>query len=56
MDILKENVLKRKRLVLIYKNLLSQLPGISFQKIEVKSRSSFKDFSILPISGRVSVK
>lgn len=42
-----ENVARRNKLVEYYKSRLSVIPGISFQKIEPTSRSSYKDFSIL---------
>lgn len=44
---LEKNVVKRRNLVVLYKSLLADFPGISFQKIEPGNRSSFKDFSIL---------
>lgn len=44
---IEENVTRRNKLVELYKNNLAQLLGISFQKIEPLSRSSYKDFSIL---------
>ncbi len=44
---LEKNVIKRRKLVALYKSLLADVPGISFQKIEPDSQSSFKDFSIL---------
>lgn len=44
---LEKNVIRRNRVVKLYKKLLSKLPGIKFQKIQKDDRSSFKDFSIL---------
>ena len=44
---LEKNVAQRNRIAQLYKKLLADLPGISFQKIAAGSRSSFKDFSIL---------
>jgi dTDP-4-amino-4,6-dideoxygalactose transaminase len=44
---LSSNVLKRNRLVDIYRFFLGKLPGITFQKVEPGTRSTFKDFSIL---------
>ncbi|MEA3493468.1 MAG: DegT/DnrJ/EryC1/StrS family aminotransferase [Candidatus Margulisiibacteriota bacterium] len=44
---LDKNVKKRNRAVRLYKKLLSNLPGIGFQKIDRNDQSSFKDFSIL---------
>jgi dTDP-4-amino-4,6-dideoxygalactose transaminase len=41
------NVLKRNRLVDVYRFFLGKLPGIAFQKVELGTRSTFKDFSIL---------
>lgn len=43
---LEKNTAKRNKLVTLYKQLLTSVPGISFQKIEAGNRSSFKDFSI----------
>lgn len=43
---LEKNVLRRNRMVRLYKDMLSEIPGISFQKIEKNDRSSYKDFSI----------
>jgi dTDP-4-amino-4,6-dideoxygalactose transaminase len=47
LEILEKNVLKRQELVSSYKSRLNKLPGISFQKIEENSRSSYKDFAII---------
>lgn len=43
---LEKNTAKRNKLAKLYKQLLSKIPGISFQTIEDGNRSSFKDFSI----------
>lgn len=44
---LDENVTNRQELVKVYKKILSELPGLSFQQIEADSRSSYKDFAIV---------
>ncbi|MBI2463485.1 DegT/DnrJ/EryC1/StrS family aminotransferase [Candidatus Peregrinibacteria bacterium] len=43
---LEKNVVRRNKMVELYKKFLSKIPGISFQKIESGNRSSYKDFSI----------
>lgn len=43
---LEKNTANRGQLVKLYKELLSKIPGITFQKIEDGDRSSFKDFSV----------
>lgn len=52
LEMLEENVERRNKIVILYKALLSDLPGISFQKIEDGNRSSYKDFSILIDEGK----
>jgi len=47
LKMLERNVAKRNKLAGIYRQLLGNLPGITFQKIEAGNRSSYKDFSIL---------
>lgn len=42
-----ENITKRNRLAELYKSRLSNVPGVSFQRIRPEDRSSYKDFSIL---------
>ncbi len=44
---LNKNVLRRKKMVELYKKELKNIPGISFQKIEQGNQSSYKDFSII---------
>jgi len=44
---LEKNIISRNHLAGIYRSLLGQLPGISFQTVEKEDRSSYKDFSIL---------
>lgn len=44
---LDKNVARRNQVARLYKEQLSSVPGISFQKIEEGDQSSFKDFSIL---------
>ena len=44
---LEANAVRRNELVAFYKELLSQVPGISFQTINPLGRSSYKDFTIL---------
>jgi dTDP-4-amino-4,6-dideoxygalactose transaminase len=44
---LKANVAKRNKLVNLYKSILSEIPGISFQLIKDGNQSNFKDFSVL---------
>jgi len=43
---IERNILSRHQKVVLYKSLLSKVPGISFQKIEHQSRTTYKDFSI----------
>jgi dTDP-4-amino-4,6-dideoxygalactose transaminase len=43
---IEQNIMSRHQNVSIYKSLLSEIPGVSFQKIEPKSRTTYKDFSI----------
>lgn len=43
---LEKNVIRRNKMVELYKKFLSKIPGISFQRIERGNRSSYKDFSI----------
>lgn len=43
---IERNILSRHQKVSLYKSLLSKVPGISFQKIEHQSRTTYKDFSI----------
>ncbi|MDD5421886.1 MAG: DegT/DnrJ/EryC1/StrS family aminotransferase [Candidatus Omnitrophota bacterium] len=47
LDLLEENARRRNRLAGLYKELLSGIPGLSFQKIDKSLRSSYKDFSVL---------
>lgn len=47
LEMLEDNVKKRNKLVTIYKQRLSTLPGVNFQEIEPSNRSTYKDFSIL---------
>jgi len=47
LKMLNRNVKKRTEMVQLYKKYLSELPGISFQKIKSGNQSSYKDFSIL---------
>ena len=47
LNILEENAVLRNKLAELYKNELSSVPGISFQKIKEGNRSSYKDFAIL---------
>ena len=47
LEMLEQNVNRRQELATQYKKRLGKLPGVSFQKIEKKSRSSYKDFAIL---------
>jgi len=44
---LEANAVKRNELVAFYKEMLSRIPGISFQTINPLGRSSYKDFTIL---------
>ncbi len=44
---LNENTELRNYLASVYKQYLSHIPGISFQKINPSGKSSYKDFSIL---------
>lgn len=44
---LKRNVERRNRSAARYIELLSSLPGVSFQKIDEGNRSTYKDFTIL---------
>ena len=44
---LERNVVHRAKLVRLYKKLLSDVPGIHFQKVANYDRSSFKDFSMV---------
>ncbi len=46
LEMLEENASRRNELVKMYKDRLSKVPGISFQKIGKGCRSSFKDFSL----------
>lgn len=46
LKLLDKNVADRNRLMKLYKELLSEVPGIGFQKIDAADRSSCKDFSI----------
>lgn len=46
LKMLEKNVIRRNRLVDIYKQGLSSIPGIEFQSIDPNDRSTFKDFSI----------
>jgi dTDP-4-amino-4,6-dideoxygalactose transaminase len=43
---LNNNVLARNRLVKIYKQLLKNIPGITYQQIPENCQSSFKDFAL----------
>ncbi|MFX0036485.1 MAG: DegT/DnrJ/EryC1/StrS family aminotransferase [Candidatus Hermodarchaeota archaeon] len=47
LEMLEVNIARRQKIVEYYKEHLSRLPGITFQKIEDNSRSSYKDFSII---------
>lgn len=47
LKMLKNNVKRRNTMVRLYKELLSKIPGIKFQKINARNQSSFKDFSIM---------
>src|SRR3990167_6195499 len=46
LKMLEKNVAARNKTAKMYRKLLSRTPGISFQSIDNKNRSSFKDFSI----------
>jgi dTDP-4-amino-4,6-dideoxygalactose transaminase len=46
LDLLEAEALRRNRLAAIYRRLLGELPGVSFQLIGYDDRSSYKDFSI----------
>ncbi len=46
LKLLEKNVVRRNEIVKIYKAELSKIPGIKFQSIDPKDRSTFKDFSI----------
>lgn len=43
---LEKNVIRRNKIVELYKKRLSKLPGLRYQKIAKDDRCSFKDFSI----------
>lgn len=43
---LDKNVRRRQKMAQLYKSLLKDIPGLSFQKIEKKNQSSFKDLSV----------
>jgi dTDP-4-amino-4,6-dideoxygalactose transaminase len=47
LETLEENVLARNRLVELYRQRLSALPGITFQQIDPADRCSFKDLTIM---------
>ena len=47
LKMLEKNVARRNIIVELYKKLLFGIPGIIFQKIKERNRSSYKDFSIL---------
>jgi len=47
LKLLEQNVRTRNNLAELYIELLSEIPGISFQKISAGCRSSYKDFAIL---------
>jgi len=47
LKLLDENAKLRNHLALLYKKYLSEIPGISFQKIHPSGKSSYKDFAIL---------
>lgn len=46
LEMLEKNVEARNHLAIVYREELSKIPGISFQKIEHKNKSSYKDFSV----------
>lgn len=47
LETLEENVLARNRLVDLYRQRLSLLPGIAFQQIDVADRCSYKDLTVM---------
>ncbi len=47
LKILEKNVSRRNSIAKMYQKLLSDIPGIGFQKIREDNRSSYKDFSVL---------
>ncbi|MFA5097238.1 MAG: DegT/DnrJ/EryC1/StrS family aminotransferase [Candidatus Margulisiibacteriota bacterium] len=46
LKMIEKNVVRRNEIVKLYKDRLSRMQGISFQSIDPKDRSTFKDFSI----------
>lgn len=51
LKMLERNSKRRNRLAKFYQHTLKKLPGIYFQKINPKGRSSYKDFSIVIKTG-----
>ena len=47
LEALEENLLNRRRLADLYQARLDRLPGLRFQKIAPKSRTTYKDFPII---------
>jgi len=47
LEMLKQNIRRRQKLVKIYKEELSKIPGISFQKIETNATSTYNYFAIM---------
>ncbi len=47
LEMLDENVWRRRHIAQLYRSLLEDVPGISFQVINPKGRSSYKDFAIV---------
>jgi len=47
LKILEKNVNRRNKIANLYKKCLGKIPGINFQRVELRNRSSYKDFSIL---------
>ncbi len=47
LGMLEENAKRRNRVAAIFRERLSQIPGLTFQRIHPQDRSSYKDFSIL---------
>ncbi len=46
LKMIEKNVARRNEIVKLYKDRLSRMQGISFQSIDPKDRSTFKDFSV----------
>jgi len=47
LETIEEKVINRNRLAGLYRSLLEQIPGITFQKEQPGSRSTYKDLSIM---------